>query len=256
MKKEVKIAGIIIAAVIIVGLVVLISSKQPISNLTDGGNVEVDKKAPEGVPESMLVDKTPEAAKATQDLINDLVVDANQEVMEVPGAGNMEAEPAFGEDGEIITPEVKPIKMVVVAPGTSPINVETGKVINTRGEELSNEAGSGTQGAPQASFPMDIKDVPKTAIKLEATSSGFSPSEFTVNRGQAVSLAVTNVNESTFSEILRFDDPALAAIVIGVSKGETISLTFNAPDKAGEYTFFSDMFNHRDQGAEGKMIVK
>lgn len=253
MKKEVKIAGIIIAALIIIGLIVLIVSKQPISNMTGSG----DKiKAPEGVPEQMLDTQTPDAAKATQELINDLIVDGNQEIKEVPGVNSENADPSYDENGEVIIPEVKPIKMVVVAPGTSGINIETGKVINEYGTELSNDAGAGSQSAPQSSFPIDGTSIPKSAITLDVTSSSFSPAEFTVNRGQAVNLAVTNVNETTFSEVFRFDDPSLAAVVIGLAKGETRSITFNAPDKAGEYVFYSSMFDHRAQGAEGKMIVK
>lgn len=253
MKKQVKIAGIIIAALAIIGLIVWMSANKSMLNLPGEGE---SKRKPEGVPEEMLETQTPEAAEATQALINDVIGDGDQEIRETPGIGANEGEPVIGEDGEIIVTEVKPIKTVIVAPGTSGINVETGKVVNESGVALSNEAGAGSQAAPQSSFPIDSKDIPKSAIKLDVTSNSFSPAEFTVNRGQAVNFAVTNVNETTFSEVVRFDDPTLTAVVLGLAKGETRSITFNAPDKAGEYLFYSDMFNHREQGAEGKMIVK
>ena len=165
-------------------------------------------------------------------------------------------EPMLDENGEIMTPPTKEIKMVVVSPGTSGINIETGKVINETGEVLVNDVSAGSQTAPQSSFPVDATELPKSTIKLDATSNSFTPNEFTVNRGQAVSLAVTNANTNTFSEVFRFDDSSLSGVVLGLAKGETRSITFNAPDEAGEYTFYSDMFNHRDQGAVGVMIVK
>jgi hypothetical protein len=252
MKKEIKIAVSIIAVLVVIGLVIFVYMEKSATNIIDGGANKNNAKI-EGVPDKMLETQSPDAAKGTQDLINDLVVDNNQEIRTISGTGT---ESVMGEDGEIVVSKVKPVKIVVGAPGTSAINVDSGKVVNESGIELSNEATVGSQDAPQSSFPMDVKDLPKSAIKLNVTSSGFSPNEFTVNRGQAINLAVTNVNKTTFSEIMRFDDPLLKAVAVGVAKGETISITFNAPDTAGEYTFYSDMFNHRAQGAEGKMIVK
>ena len=250
MNKQIKTTAIIIAGLVVIGLIVLVVIKQPVSQLADGDK----KERPEGVPEEMLANQDSEAAQATQDLINDLVVDNNQEIVEVPGMPA--TEPELDENGEMIVLDIKPIKMVIAAPGTSGINVETGKVVDERGVELSNEAQVGSQIAPQESYPIDPKDLPKSAIRLEVNSTSFSPAEFTVNRGQAVNLAVTNVNDSTSSERLRFDDQSLKAVTVGLPKGVTKSITFNAPSVAGEYTFYSDMFNHRDQGAVGKMIVK
>lgn len=250
MKKPLKIAGIVVLAVVVIGLIVWAYMSQSGTNTGSFGN---KVNAPAGVPEAMLEDQTPEAAQATQELINDLVADGGetqtiQTSETVPGAE--------GENGEMASSTVKEIKMVVVSPGTSGINVETGKVITATGEAVANDVQAGSQEAPQSSFPIDAADLPKSTIKLAVTSNSFTPAEFTVNRGQAVNLAVTNANESTFSEVFRFDDESLKGVVLGLAKGETRSITFNAPDKAGEYTFYSDMFNHRDQGAVGKMIVK
>jgi len=254
MKKSLKIAGISVLALVVIGLIVWAYMNQ--SNLS-GTNNKTNSVA--GVPDTMLEDQTPEAAQATQELINDLVTEGGQEVQTIqtgvePTEGMVEG--ADGEAGSVPESTVKEIKMVVVSPGTSGINVETGKVITATGDAVVNDARPGSQEAPQSSFPVDVAELPKSAIKLEVTSNSFTPNEFTVNRGQAVNLAVTNVNTSTFSEVFRFDDPSLEAVVLGLAKGETRSITFNAPDKAGEYTFYSDMFDHRAQGAVGKMIVK
>ena len=255
MKKSFKIAGIVVLAVVVVGLIVWAYMNQSDSNIMSSDNNKVAKV--EGVPDAMLEDQTPEAAQATQDLINDLVVDGDQEVQTIQTAGEaLETEGTLDENGEPMMVPTKEIKMVIVSPGTSGINVETGEVITETGDAVVNDVRAGSQEGPRSSFPIDVNDLPESTIKLDVTSNSFTPNEFTVNRGQAVSLAVTNVNESTFSEVFRFDDVSLKGVVLGLSNGQTRSITFNAPDKAGEYTFFSDMFNHRDQGAVGTMIVK
>jgi len=239
MKKEVKI-GIIVALALVLVIAVYYASRS--GSLKPGGSAK-----PAGVPDKMLENQTPEAAEATQSLINEVVKDAAvQTITQAPLTTdvNGEATPA------------KEIKVAVVSPGTSGINVESGEVVTERGVAVNNAATPGAQDAPQSSFPITPESAPSSAIKLEVTSSSFSPNTFTVNRGQVVSLVVSNVNETTFTEILRFDDPSLGAVVVGVAKGTTKSITFNAPDKAGEYTFYSSMFNHRDLGAVGKMIVK
>ncbi len=243
-KKEVKIAGIVVLVLVVVGLIIFaLQKKGGIENLgSQGGNTQA--------PEKMLEEQTPEAAKATQELINEIKPENATEE-----SGNIKTISVAETVGT--TTVMKEIKAVVVAPGTSAVDMESGKVLTETGKVANNEAKAGSQEAPQQSFPIANKEeLPKSTIKLDVTSSSFTPNTFTVNRGQAVSLAVSNVNETTFSEIFRFDDPSLSGVVLGLAKGETKTITFNAPAKAGEYSFFSDMFDHRAQGAVGKMIVK
>lgn len=246
MKKEVKIA-IAVVAVLALALVVYFATKQTSQQGNNGAG-----NTPAGVPEGMLEDQTPEAAQATQDLINEATdgQEGNVQTINITGEGT-----TTNEAGEEV-PAVQEVKVVVVAPGTSGIDANTGKVVTQQGKPVDNSAQAATGEAPQSSFPMDPEDAPKSAVKLEVTSSSFTPNEFTVNRGQAVNLVISNVNESTFSEVFRFDDPSLAGVVLGLAKGETKSITFNAPTAAGEYAFYSSMFDHREQGAVGKMIVK
>jgi len=241
-KKEVKIAGVVVLAVVVIGLIVLALQNK-------GGNFTGNGKGDAKLPEKMLEEQTPEAAKATQGLINEVETKADE------ASGNLKTISVAETVGT--TTVVKEIQAVVVAPGTSAIDTEKGKVVTESGQVANNQAQAGSQDAPQQSFPIAKKeDLPKSTIKLDVTSSSFTPNTFTVNRGQVVSLAVSNVNTTTFSEIFRFDDPALAAVVLGLAKGETKTITFNAPAKAGEYPFYSSMFDHRAQGAVGKMIVK
>jgi plastocyanin len=238
MNKTLKIAIAAGAVVVVLAIVILSMDGKKES----GDN---NKNVPENIPEQMLENQSVEAAQATQELINDVVAESADKVETINTISST--------DGSTSSE----MKVVTVAPGTSPININSGEVVTKTGEVAKNDSKPGLQDAPQSSFPIeDLNAIPKSTIKLDVTSNSFTPKEFTVKKGQAVSLAITNVNESTYSETFFFDDASLSAVAVGVAKGQTKTITFNAPDKAGEYTFYSNMFDHRAQGAEGKMIVK
>lgn len=244
MNKNIKIGLIVLASLILLALIIVaLTGKEGAVVLKPGGPK---------VPEEMKETQSPEGAQETQKIIDEIIDSkggSEDGVVEISIPSG-----EIGEDGEEIT---KSIKAVEVAAGNNLIDVNTGEVIRRDGTKVDNAAAPASQGAPSQSYPMENADsLPSSAVKLEVTSTSFSPNTFTVERGQAVIIAVTNVNESTFSEIFRFDDPSLSGIVIGLAKGETKSVTFNAPTQAGEYTFYSSMFDHRELGAEGVMIVR
>lgn len=241
MKKQVKIAITVVVALVVLALIFLMISNSQKNKTGQTGTTG-------SVPKEMLETQTPEAAKATQALVNEVTQDIKKPVETINVA------PTKNADGSIST---STIQVVTVANGTSPINIATGKVVTKTGEVATNNVAPGIGNAPTESFPITATTtLPKSTIKLAVTSSSFTPKEFTVNRGQAVSLAITNANETTYSEVFRFDDPSLSAVAIGLAKGETKTISFNAPDKAGSYVFYSSMFDHRAQGAVGTMIVK
>lgn len=158
------------------------------------------------------------------------------------------------EEGEVIERE---IQTITIAKGTSPIDLSTGQVINERGEAVDNSSLLGSQSAPQLSFAIeDIESLPESTIFINMSMNSVEPAEFVVERGQLVNLALTNVNENTFHVRFRFDDPLLSAVVLGCAQGETKTIPFNAPMQAGEYVFYNGMFDHRERGAEGVMIVR
>jgi hypothetical protein len=246
MKKNVKIISVIVVALILVGLIYLALSQKSANGPT-GSNGSNTANVPAGVPKEMLNTQTPAAASETQKLINEATQGASStQTISVSQPGT---------NGST-TPTTTQMKVVTVSPGTSPINVATGQVVTPTGQAVNNAAQASSPQAPAESFPITDGNVPSSAIKLQVTSTSFTPNTFTVNRGQAVSLVISNVNTSTFSEVFRFDDPSLSGVVVGLAKGETKTITFNAPAKAGEYVYFSSMFDHRAQGAVGKMIVK
>lgn len=255
---------IIIAVVVVLALALLIVlTKKPGTKPSEGE--QTTQSGNENVPAEMLENQSEEAAEETQKLINEIIDEQggleNAEIISI--GGSSESEMLTGEvdeNGEPIsttTETVAPIQAIEIVSGSSLVNIKTGEVIKDDGEKVDNAAKPASQDAPAQSFPMtSTEDLPSTAIKLEVTSNSFTPNTFTVKRGQVVTLAVTNVNTTTFSEVFRFDDESLKAVVIGLAKGQTKSIVFNAPTTAGEYTFYSSMFNHREMGAEGKMIVE
>lgn len=240
MKKEVKIVSGIAIVIVLIGAIYLLSKQNRVNEPGEG--------TPTGeIPAEMLENQTQEAAEETQKLIDEVVTEG------VGTTTTITVNTPTSTEGSS-TPQV--IKAVAVNAGTSLIDTTSGKVITETGKVVNNAAPASSPEAPQQSYPIKPEEAAKSAIKLQVTSTSFTPNSFTVNRGQVVNLVVTNVNETTFSEVFRFDDPSLSAVVIGLAKGETKSMTFNAPTKAGEYTFYSSMFDHRAQGSVGKMIVK
>lgn len=143
---------------------------------------------------------------------------------------------------------------IVAVPGTSPVTEED-VVVTPQGAPVKNDAVPGTQEAPQQSEPIvDKSQVPASAVKLDVSAGGFSPSEFKVKAGRAVTLSVSSVDTQT--HVFAFKDASLQAVAIGVGPGETRAITFNAPDVKGEYAFFCNVPGHEARGEAGKMIVE
>ncbi len=145
-------------------------------------------------------------------------------------------------------------QFIVVAPQNSFISIETGELVNLNGEIADNSAESGTVNAPQVSIPVDPGKLPDVVTRIVIEDFKISPNEIIVNPGQIVSLAIVVTGKKM--EIFKFEDESLQGVSMGVGSEQTRVITFRAPIKSGEYTFFSDMKSRRIQGIEGKLIVK
>ncbi|MFA6364943.1 MAG: cupredoxin domain-containing protein [Candidatus Paceibacterota bacterium] len=150
------------------------------------------------------------------------------------------------------TPAVTKPPITTPVSGTSPVN-EEGKVVTAEGKEVKNNVTPGAVEAPKSSNPVAVVDIPPSAIKLQVTSGGFTPSSFEVKAGSAVTLSVTSGDTQT--HIFMFNDASLSAVALGLGPQETRMITFNAPAK-GEYAFRCDVPGHTGRGETGKMIVK
>lgn len=159
---------------------------------------------------------------------------------------------ATGTEGEVAIPETLKEATVAVV-GANPI-AKDGTVVTTEGVAAKNDAVPMSPEAPKQTPPVTKDSLPASVIKLEVSAAGWKPAEFSVKAGAPVTLAITSADD--FTHVFMFDDSSLSAVAVGVSPRETRAITFNAPDKAGEYGFRCDVPGHASRGEVGKMIVK
>jgi plastocyanin len=241
---------IVVAILVVVGVAgyFLLSNQNVQEALKPSG--EKDTPAGSGLDEGET-EMGEEASKKTQELIEE--VQQKQQEIEAEGkkSGSKVVQiPTDDGDGATTTSTTG----VVVAEGSSPIRTDTGEVVTEEGKKADNTATPGTPDAPSQSFTTNEDDLPESTIKMKITPSSIEPAEFTVNAGQAVSLSITAAGDAT--EIFRFDTEKLKGVAVGVAPGKTRAITFNAPEETGEYTYYSDIANHRTRGAKGVMIVE
>jgi heme/copper-type cytochrome/quinol oxidase subunit 2 len=141
---------------------------------------------------------------------------------------------------------------VAVVPGANLVSKDN-KVLTIEGDLAQNSATPMSPQAPHQTGPIDKGSLSDKVVKLTITTKGWSPNSFTVKAGEPVSLSVTS---GDVTHIFKFDDPSLSAVALGLGDKETRAITFNAPTKAGEYTFHCDVPGHTGRGEVGKMIVK
>ena len=107
---------------------------------------------------------------------------------------------------------------------------------------------------PIQSSPVAVSEIPKGAVKIIVTESGFAPASFEANKGAETTLAVSSGDQWT--HIFKFKSDKLAKVAIGIGPKETRAITFLAPKEKGEYEFYCDVPGHEQRGEKGKMIVK
>jgi len=143
---------------------------------------------------------------------------------------------------------------VAVIPGSPNMVTKDNKVVTETGVVAANNARPMSEEAPKQTGFLDKASLPEAVVKLEVGNDKFNPSEFTVKAGAPTTFSLTGAD--SFSHVIVFDDSSLSAIAILVGPGQTKAITFNAPVKAGTYTFRCDSPGHADGGETGKMIVK
>jgi plastocyanin len=112
---------------------------------------------------------------------------------------------------------------------------------------------TGAPTQPGQSLPVTgEQEIPKSAVKLTiARGAGFSPSSFTVRKGETVVVSITSGDDRSHTFV--FDDASLSSVAVGVGPRETRVITFIAPAKAGSYVFRSNVFGATESGT---MVVK
>lgn len=132
-----------------------------------------------------------------------------------------------------------------------------GKVVSAEGLEVRTDVRYDSVLAPQQSLAMSAEEkeqVMAKTINLEIGEGSFSPDNFSVKKGQAVSLVLTGTDNSP--HVFRFIDSSLQAVYININERETRLVVFNAPEKSGDYSFRCDFPGHLSQGERGVMTVK
>lgn len=158
--------------------------------------------------------------------------------------------------GNVYTADINAVALkdaVAVVPGANPV-AKDNVVVTAQGQPAQNNAVALTPEAPHQSAPItDVKTLPDKVIKLQVSSTGFTPKQINVSANSVVTISITSTDSYTHG--FEFDSPDLSAIRIGVSPGETRAITFNAP-KAGSYAFHCMVPGHAARGETGTMIVK
>lgn len=236
----------VVLAVLAVGVLFILDSKKGINIIPQQG----------GEPsETMLENQSKEAAQATQALINE-AKDKLPEQESPSGTDGTEDinNPATGPDAAGQPQEDQPAETVEVIRNTSPINVETGEVVNDAGDKVDTSEDAAIEDAAKVSGAISEEDLPESGIKLRMYIDKIEPAQFTVQAGQAINLAVIGMDDHFHS--FNFKDDELGGMFMSVVQGEVRSITFNVPDKPGEYEFYDAMNNYEQRGANGIMIVQ
>lgn len=155
------------------------------------------------------------------------------------------------EDPEEMVDEEEQTAGEETAPGASLVD-EEGQVVNEEGQATRNDAEINDPDAPRQSDPLSEEDIPEDSIQIDVSADGFSPSEFSVDSGSAVTLAFTVTDDQT--HIFKFRDESMQGVAVGLGPGETRSTSFNAP-APGEYEFYCDVPGHDGRGENGVMTV-
>ena len=151
---------------------------------------------------------------------------------------------------KVLIPEGSLVSAKVLIPEGSLVS-EEGEVLTPDGELVDNAALPGSPDAPKQSRSLSEEGIPKEAVQLIVSASGFSPNEFEVKSGDVVTLSVTSADRT---HVFKFDDTSLQGLALGIAGEETRAMTFKAP-VVGDYTFYCDVPNHRERGETGVMHV-
>lgn len=88
-------------------------------------------------------------------------------------------------------------------------------------------------------------------VTQTANEFKFDPPTITAAPGQTINLTVKNTGSVQHTWIQKD-----ANVKLTIDPGKTATQTFNAPSKAGTYTYECDVPGHKEAGMTGQLIVK
>jgi plastocyanin len=98
-------------------------------------------------------------------------------------------------------------------------------------------------------------DAPPTKMEITAKDFTFNPDRIVVSRGQNIDLTMTNEGSARHSVGIKLPD-AEVKFSDPVDPGSKRTLSFKAPERAGEYEIYCPMGNHRERGMSATLVVK
>lgn len=111
----------------------------------------------------------------------------------------------------------------------------------------------GSVGGNPSSASASPTDADVLRVKLTDMMT-FEPSSFTVKVGERVTLQLQNVG--TLKHNFTLDDGSDPSVSQDVAPGGTANVSFTAPSKPGQVTFYCDEPGHREAGMVGVLVVE
>ncbi|PIR92655.1 hypothetical protein COU01_00545 [Candidatus Falkowbacteria bacterium CG10_big_fil_rev_8_21_14_0_10_44_15] len=122
---------------------------------------------------------------------------------------------------------------------------------NTPEAIVNEEAGTTTDELISDELPGEAAAEPEeVTVNVSGKKFAFTPSEIRVKRGQKVKIIFTNTEGFHDFVIDGFN-----ARTPQINAGESATIEFIA-DKAGTFSYYCSVANHRQLGMEGKLIVE
>jgi plastocyanin len=149
--------------------------------------------------------------------------------------------------------------MVILAAALIIIAISAVLLMNQKSKsKVSAPSNQGNQNPVQTSEPTaapinldDTEGKPLQNLTVEASDYSFSPSSFTVKKGERVELVFKNNGSNPHNFVLE----ELGVNTQTLSSGQSETLIFTAL-KSGTFTYYCAVGNHRDLGMEGKLTVE
>lgn len=138
----------------------------------------------------------------------------------------------------------------VVVPGANPITKDN-RVVTPQGLPTETSGRSIAPNAPKQTGFLNKATLPKDLVQISIANNVFTPNTLTTKAGAPTSFALTSTDNLV--HVLNFKAAAMSAITMLVGPGQTKEITFNAPPKAGSYTFYDST---PGSSAMGTLIVK
>jgi len=127
------------------------------------------------------------------------------------------------------------------------------QVVSDLGKPVNVSVMPNSEEAPR-SVSVEAAKLLNEAIKININNNSFQPNLFRVKAGAPVSLAFISADKKV--HVVTFADADLAALAFAVSAGQARAMTFNVPEKPGNYIFGCDVPGHRAAGEKGLMIIE